>query len=261
MRNKRHYFLSGSWLETLDLRAVVFIVVIFLIGSSCPRISGIHSDYRLIAGSETKAAAGRESQSNQEEKIHIEKGGDHFVITNQMTLLQVEDIIGIEARRIADELSLPPEVPVNMPLELIRKIHPFTLQEFKEVLESLLDQKDRLHEDKTEGSETEIGEKKETGHPSRPRELRISGGRHRLIRGRMASIPSGILITGKTTLYDLEEMTGIPARKIADELGIPSEDPLIEHLGFLRKRYQFSIQKVRETVAGLIKEKKEEIKK
>lgn len=256
MKNEFHYCLSMSWLKTMNLRAFVLISVIFLFGSTCPKILGLHNDYGMITGGEAKATAGRESQASQEEEIHIERDKDHIVITNQMTLLQVEDILGIETRCIADELSLPPEVPINMPLELLRKIYPFTLQEFKEVLEKLIDQQDRLHKEKKEGSKTELGGMKQTIDPVSPRESRHYSGRHRLIRGRMASIPSGILITGKTTLYDLEEMTGIPARKIADALGIPSENPLNDHLGFLRKKYRFSIHTVRETMAVLIREKK-----
>lgn len=243
---------TGKRLDYPGLRAVVFSVFIFLLGSSCLWSWGLHHDHETFT---RNTAGGREYQTNQAEKIQIEKDKEKLVITDQMTLLQVEELIGIEARRIADELGLPPEVPVDIPLELIRRIYPFTLQELKEVLEKLIDQKGRPQEEKKEGSETEIGEKIETGDLVRPRELRYSAGRHRSASGRMASIPSGILITGRTTLYDLEEMTGIPARKIADALGIPSEASLNEHLGFLRKRYRFSIQTVRETVAALLSEK------
>ncbi len=75
----------------------------------------------------------------------------------------------------------------------------------------------------------------------------------RLVTGRKAAVPSGILITGKMSLYDLEEITDIPARKIADELGIPSNTSLHEHLGRLRKKYLFSMQEVRNVVASLRK--------
>jgi len=75
----------------------------------------------------------------------------------------------------------------------------------------------------------------------------------KLTKGRMAEDTSGILITGRMTLYDIENETGIPARKIADKLGLPSNAPLNESLGRLRKRYLFSMQDVRDAVANLMK--------
>jgi len=74
-----------------------------------------------------------------------------------------------------------------------------------------------------------------------------------LTRGKMAEVTSGILITGRMTLYDLEDKTGVPARKIADKLGLPSNAPLNETLGRLRKRYLFSMQDLRDAIANLMK--------
>jgi hypothetical protein len=81
-----------------------------------------------------------------------------------------------------------------------------------------------------------------------------------ITRGRQAEDPSGILITGQMTLYDIEVETGIPARKIADRLGLPANVSLDENLGRLRKRYSFTMQELRDIVASLIKkgEKKDE---
>jgi len=75
----------------------------------------------------------------------------------------------------------------------------------------------------------------------------------KLTKGRMAEDTSGILITGRMTLYDIEDKTGIPARKIADKLGLPSNAPLNETLGRLRKRHLFTMQDVRDAIANLMK--------
>jgi hypothetical protein len=72
-----------------------------------------------------------------------------------------------------------------------------------------------------------------------------------MVSGRNAAVPSGILVTGTMSLYDLEEITGIPARDIADELGLPSNAPLNEHLGRLRKKYRFSMHEIRTVVISL----------
>jgi len=75
----------------------------------------------------------------------------------------------------------------------------------------------------------------------------------KLTKGRMAEDASGILITGRMTLYDIEDKTGVPARKIADKLSIPSNVPLNETLGRLRKRYLFTMQEVRNVATSLMK--------
>jgi len=77
----------------------------------------------------------------------------------------------------------------------------------------------------------------------------------KLSRGIKAEDTSGILITGRMTLYDIEDETGVSARKIADKLGIPSSAPLDETLGRLRKRYLFTMQEVRDVVASLMKKR------
>lgn len=62
---------------------------------------------------------------------------------------------------------------------------------------------------------------------------------------------AAIVITGQTTLKHVEEATGIPAKDIAAKLGLPSNTPLDENLGRLRKTYGFTLQKVRDAVASL----------
>ncbi|MBA7544265.1 hypothetical protein ES705_36617 [subsurface metagenome] len=74
-----------------------------------------------------------------------------------------------------------------------------------------------------------------------------------LTKGRRAEDTSGILITGRMTLYDLEDKTGIPARKIADKLGVPSNAPLNETIGRLRKRYFFTMQELKDVITSLMK--------
>lgn len=65
-----------------------------------------------------------------------------------------------------------------------------------------------------------------------------------------------IVITGRMTLYDIERETGLSARTIANKLGLPSQAPLEETLGRLRKRYFFNIQEVQDIVASLMKKSK-----
>lgn len=84
-------------------------------------------------------------------------------------------------------------------------------------------------------------------------EKKKEGHEQKLTRGVRAEDQSGLLITGKMTLYDIEKKTGIPARKLAEKLDIPSNAPLDETLGRLRKRYLFTMQDVRDALASLMK--------
>lgn len=101
--------------------------------------------------------------------------------------------------------------------------------------------------------EKQIKKEQEMKEELRHKELFSKKPGQRPVTGRKAAVPSGILITGRMNLYDLEEITGIPAREIADELGIPSNTSLHENLGRLRKKYLFSMQEVRNAVTSLRK--------
>ena len=77
----------------------------------------------------------------------------------------------------------------------------------------------------------------------------------KIIRGRLAEDPSGVLITGQMTLLDIQQQTGISARQIVDKLGLPSTVPLTERLGRLKKMYPITIQEVRDIVSSLLEKK------
>jgi len=66
-----------------------------------------------------------------------------------------------------------------------------------------------------------------------------------------------IKISGQMTLYDIQEKTGIPAKKIIERLGLPEDIPLTRRLGKLRKEYSLPMQKIRNVIHALIKEEGE----
>jgi hypothetical protein len=76
------------------------------------------------------------------------------------------------------------------------------------------------------------------------------------VAGRLAVEPVEYVITGQTTLGDIERDTGIPARDIAVKLGLPATISSSETLGRLRRRFGFAMEDVREIVASALKEKK-----
>ena len=76
---------------------------------------------------------------------------------------------------------------------------------------------------------------------------------NKLVRGRMEEDTSGILITGQMTLNEIEELTGISAAEILKSMGLPANTSKKEALGRLRRRYGFTLQKLRDVVASLVK--------
>ncbi len=87
------------------------------------------------------------------------------------------------------------------------------------------------------------------------REESIHEEEQRLARGRMDEQETGILITGQMTLLELEEKTGIPKSTLLKELGIPDSIPYSETLGRLRRRYNFTMQELRDKIEAQIKKK------
>ncbi len=75
----------------------------------------------------------------------------------------------------------------------------------------------------------------------------------KLTRGRLDEQQTGILITGQTTLRELEEKTGIPKSTILKEMGIPTNTPYSETLGRLKRRYNFTMQELRDKIEALLK--------
>jgi len=75
----------------------------------------------------------------------------------------------------------------------------------------------------------------------------------RLTRGRLDEHETGILITGQTSLRELEEKTGILKSTILKEMGIPTNTPYSETLGRLKRRYNFTMQELRDKIEALLK--------
>jgi hypothetical protein len=69
-------------------------------------------------------------------------------------------------------------------------------------------------------------------------------------RDRDAEREFEIVITGQTTLRDIERETGISARLLADHLRLPQNASPDQRLGRLRKEHGFTMQEVRDYVSS-----------
>lgn len=257
IKSKARQLFHRGWAAGLVLTTIVSFLVLLLFSTFHTKAFGAYEDYGVRAGSRVKAEVFAQNQYSQQEKTSTEKSKEYLVITGQMTLLDVEKATGIPAREIADELGLPSKVSLDETLGQLRKKYSFTIQEVRAVVIELVNKKISLTPGKKELEETQRRKEQEMKikKEARPKELLHKEQKQKLTRGRMATVPSGILITGRMTLHDLEDTTGISARKIAEELGIPSNAPINEHLGRLRRRYRFTMQEVRDAVAYLMKKK------
>jgi hypothetical protein len=242
IKNKSRQLFKKGWGAALILTAMASILVLFLFWAFYPRVPGAYEDYGVRAGKRAKQQQlSKEGYPIHEEKIFYEDGNTYIVITGQTTLRQAEKATGVPAKKIATELRLPSNVSMDETFGRLRKIYRFSLLEVRDVISDLLSREPAPHEIKIE-----IQEKQE---------IQKAEHEKKLTRGISAEDQSGILITGRMTLYDIGKETGIPARRIADKLNLPSNVSLDETLGRLRRRFGFTIQDVRDAIASLMEKK------
>jgi hypothetical protein len=171
----------------------------------------------------------------------MEEDQSGILITGQMSLYDIQKQTGISARKIADELGLPPEAPLNESLGQLRKNYPFTVQDVRDAVNNLLGEEGEILDEIPE-----LESKKEQTEKELQEEQKIT-------RGRMAEDQSGLLITGQMSLFEIERRTGVPAQKIIEKLKLPPNVSRQENIGRLRRRYGFTLQDVRDIVASLMK--------
>lgn len=249
----RHIFKKG-WTTGLILTAVASILVLFLFWSFYPRYPGAYDDYGVGAGKSAKQQhLSEEGAPLPGEKIYYEDGTVDIVITGQMTLRQLEKATGIPAKKIIAELKLPPKTSHDETLGRLRKRYLFTLQDVRDIISDLLNKQAAPLEKK--GEKKELQAKLEKKESKKQEAIHAEEHEEKLTRGTKAEDKSAILITGRMTFRDIENKTGIQAHKIIEKLGLPSNIPLNETLGRLRKQYVFTMQELRDVIDSLMKKK------
>lgn len=171
----------------------------------------------------------------------MEEDQSGILITGQMSLYDIQKQTGISARKIADELDLPPEALLHESLGQLRKDYPFTVQDVRDAVNNILGEEGEIAE-----AIPDLEPKKEPTEEEHHEEQKIT-------RGRLAEDQSGLLITGQMSLHEIERRTGVTAQKIIEKLGLPQHVSQRENIGRLRRRYGFTLQDLREIVASLMK--------
>ena len=250
-----HLFLSWAWIKgkaknlfkkgwgtVLILTVLGACLVLVMFWLFTPKYSQKYAQYGLRSGRAS------ERPLALEDLIDTDRG--KVTITGKLTLEEVEKITGIPPGLIIYEMGLPDNTPHDETLGQLRKKHGFNLVEFREILTDLMnrpqpEQDSNLPPGEASSPKQEIPHKEET-----PEEREHE---HKLTRGRQAEDTSGILITGRITLRELEEQTGLSGRAIADRLGLPDSVSFDEHLGLLRRRHGFTLHEVRDIVTAMLK--------
>jgi len=250
-----HLLLSWKWIKNKSRQifkdrgntALIFVAlsavfVLFIFWALYPRYPGAYEDYGIRTGEKrVPQSSYKEGDPAGENDIFYEDADVYIVITGQTTLKQVEKATGIPAKTIASELRLPSHVSPEDTFGRLRKKYGFDLFKVRDIISDLLSEGAVAQEVKAGIQETEV-----------PQEIEHEP---KLTRGISAEDQSGILITGRMTLYDIGRKTGLLPRRIAGELGLPPGVSLDDTLGRMRRRYGFSIQDVRDAIASLMEEK------
>lgn len=237
IKGRANRIFKQRWKTALSSTFLVSLVVLFIIWLFYPKEPGAYEDYGLGRGKREAASILPESRLGGGELYQETQDQDILTVTGQMTLLDLEKLSGVPAARIIEALGLPSKASREETLGRLRKKYGFSLLEMRDVLTQLMNEAQEKQEQET--LPIDIPEQ------SQSEEVEIP------VHGRLEEEEAGILITGQMSLFDIQAMTGLPARQIADKLGLPQEAPLGESLGKLRKAYLFSVEDVRTAISDL----------
>ena len=250
IKGKAQALFKKSWHRAIALTVLGACLLIFVFWVFTPKYSLVYENYGR--------GAGARSRNGFMPEDFIDRSEGYVIITGNMTISEVEQLTGIPGDTLIRELGLPTNTSPDETLGQLRKKYGFTLVQARDAVTAILRQDERA------SKRTQVNEKlphlnTETSPARRsidetPREHEEEP---KLTRGRLEEDQSGILITGRMTLFDIEKETGIGAREITDTLGLPHNTSLDMSLGRLRRRYGFTMQEVREVIASLIDKKGE----
>jgi len=241
IKGKAKTLFKQGWRTMLTMTVIIACLVLVVFWAVTPKYSQKYADYGKRSGTVP------EKPSELGELIDKDSG--EVTITGKLTLEEIEYITGIPTEEIIDALGLPSGTPHDETLGQLRKKHGFDVVEFRDVLTDLMNRAQPEHESTLIPRKTS-SKKQET--PQKEEGLYEEEHEHKLTRGRQADETSGILITGRMTLRELADQTGLSARTIATRLGLPANAPLDEHLGRLRRMYGFSMQELRDIITSMM---------
>ncbi|MGD8537730.1 MAG: DUF4405 domain-containing protein [Candidatus Aminicenantes bacterium] len=248
IKGKAQSLFKNRWRRAISLTVLGSILVIFVFWVFTPKYPMIYENYGIRAAER----AGREFSPND----FIDEEQGYLTITGNMTIAEVEQLTGIPSDTFLRKLGLSSGISKDETLGQLRKKYGFSIVEVRDAITALLQKEERAARTSSIREESDAPE--ETTRQTQP-SIDETPAAHeeepKITRGRLAEDQSGILITGRMTLSDIERETGISERKIANALGLPRNISLDLSLGRLRRQYGFTMQDVRDAIAALIDKK------
>ena len=228
IKAKAKQIFKSTWRTSLIIILFLALLTPLLLWNFWPKYAETYAD-------QGTGLRGRNASLGSQESFLPQEGEGYIVVTGQITLADLEKATGIPHQAIIEKLDIPKRTKQDVTIGQLRKRYGFDLQDVRDIITALMAVPNETPENKEEIPEETEHEDKAT-------------------RGRLAEDPSGLLITGRMTLKDIEKQTGIPVRILAEKLGLPLTVPFNERIGRLRRMYQITIQDVRDAVAVLLKE-------
>ncbi|MCK4932547.1 MAG: DUF4405 domain-containing protein [Candidatus Aminicenantes bacterium] len=254
IKGKSQALFKKRWGTIISLTVLISALVVFLFWIFTPKYPLIYENYGM------GARAKSQGQLSPEEFIYERQG--YVTITGNMTLAEVEKFTGIPAKTLAEKLGLPPKTSPEETFGLLRKRYGFSLLEARDAITTLLQRTPATPKEALVPEETPLPQEAPVSKEeiqARPLYLEEKKDEHeeepKITRGRLSEDQSGVLITGRMTLYEIGRQTGISAREIASKLGLPHNVSMNESIGRLRRRYGFTIQDLRDVIASLMETK------
>jgi hypothetical protein len=264
IKGKSKNLFGHRWRQVLSLVGATGFVIILVFWIFTPKYPGDYESYghgiRIASLNSLHIdIPGSQSSSTTEGA----EGGGTFTITGSMTLLEVAEMTGLPLKDILEEMQLPATVSSKETLGWLRKKHGISLLSFRNSVDRMLGQEISIpesrpgfpSEESREGQPRLLSVPTETAGQKTPKIPAEEELEPKLTKGRLAEGEEGFLITGQSTLREIQQSTGIDARIILKNLDLPENISLNERLGKLRRMYGFTVQDLRDVVARLLEEK------
>ncbi|MFC2167604.1 DUF4405 domain-containing protein [Acidobacteriota bacterium] len=248
IKAKAKQIFKNGWRTSLIIVLFLALLTPLLFWNFWPKYADTHTDYGFGQGN-------RDLPLESQERYLPQEGEGYVVVTGQMSIADLEKATGISSQSIIEKLDLPKRTKLNETLGLLRKRFGFQLQDVRDIITKLLAESYPSSEKQETGSEDVVPEKISAA-PEIQKEANMDEEKHKdkITRGMLTDDKEAVLISGQMTFSDREKQTGIQARRLAEELGLPPTISSNERIGRLRRMHKITIQDIRDAVSTLLKE-------
>jgi hypothetical protein len=241
-----HLLLHWGWIKgatrkllrspaTLILILLLPALVVLVAWSVSEKDSPAYAEFGRGAGARLGRIEEPPPPAPKEEVAQKKDQPKKVEINGRMSLQDIEKATGIKARKIAEELGLPRDAPLDQNLGRLRRVYSFQIEQVRDLI-------NKLSGGKIEAVDSDAA------HPKAQPAAQGKG------QGKGQKQGQGLRrqeINGRLSLADVERLTGVPAAAIIKKLNLPAGTSKDERLGRLRRRYGFTIQQLRDAVSAL----------